>query len=143
MMFAKLQFWIFILVCGLFFIITIKVLKHFRKVFRKVTTLGLLEVYLEPTSFHSYFSLSVKIIADESTFFRCMLGLLPTPTNTFEMSKSQNCKKTFFWRSPHYLKVLRPICGVATWHTDQLINWKFVSILHHLSDNSHLFIKYI
>ena len=38
----------------------------------------------------------------------------------------------FFWRCHHHIKVLRPICGVATWHKDQLINWKFVSILHHL-----------
>ena len=65
-------------------------------------------------------SLSVKIIADESTFFLCMLGLHPTPTNTFELSNSQNCKKTFFWRCHHHLKVLRPICRVATWHKDQL-----------------------
>ena len=55
--------------------------------------------FLLPTSFHSYFSLSVKIIADESTFFLCMLGLHPTPTNTFEMSSSQNCKNTFLTMS--------------------------------------------
>ena len=66
-----------------------------------------------------------------------MLGLHPTPTNTSEMSNSQNCKNTFIWRCHHHLKVLRLICRVATWHKDQLINWKFVTILHHLSDNSH------
>ena len=113
-------------------IITSKVLNHFRKVLRKVTTLSSLEVFFQPTSFHNHFSLSVKIIADESTFFLCMLGLHPTPTNTFEISNSQNCKNTFFWRCHHHLKVLRPICGVDTWHKDQKINWKFVSILHHL-----------
>ena len=127
MLSAQLQFWIFGHV-----IITTKVINHFRKVFRMATTLSAMEVFFQPTSIHSYFSLSVKIIADESTFFLCMLGLHPTPTNTFEMSKSQNCKKTFFWRCHHQLKVLRTICGVATWHKDQLINWKFVSILHHL-----------
>ena len=55
-----------------------------------------------------------------------MLGLHPTPTNTSEMSNSQNCKNTFIWRCHHHLKVLRLI-----------VNWKFVTILHHLSDNSH------
>ena len=65
-----------------------KVLKHFRKVFRRVKILSMLEVSFYLISFHSYFSLSVKIIADESTFFLCMLGLHPTPTNTFEMSNS-------------------------------------------------------
>ena len=138
MLFAQLQFWIF---CDV--IITTKVLKHFRKVFQKGTTLSSLEVFLQLTSFHSYFSLSVQILADESTFFVCMLGLHPTPTNTFKMSNSQNCKRTFFWRCHHHLKVLRPICGVATWHRDQLLNWKFVSILHHLGDKSHLFNMYI
>ena len=74
----------------------VKVLNHFRKVLRKVTTLIALEVFFQPTSFQGYFTLSVKIIADESTFFLCMFGLHPTPTNTFEMSNSQNCKITFF-----------------------------------------------
>ena len=91
MLSAQLQIWIF---CHV--IITIKVLNHFRKLFRKETTLIAWEVFFQPTSFHNYFSLSIKIIADESTFFLCMLGLHPTPTNTFEMSNSQNCKKTFF-----------------------------------------------
>ena len=40
------------------------------------------------THFISNVSLGVKIIADETTFFLCMLGLHPTPTNTFEMSNS-------------------------------------------------------
>ena len=65
-----------------------KVLKHFRKVFRRVKILSMLEVSFYLVSFHSKFSLSVKIIADESTFFLCMLGLHPTPTNRFEMSNS-------------------------------------------------------
>ena len=59
-------------------------LKHFRKVFRKVKILSMLEVSFYFISFHSYFSLSVKIIADESPFFLCMFGLHQTPTNTFE-----------------------------------------------------------
>ena len=72
----------------------------------------------------------------------CMLGLHPTPTNTRNVEFTK-LKKDLSWRCHHHLKVLRSIGRVATWHKDQLINWKFVSILHHLSDNSHLFIMYI
>ena len=112
--------------------ITIMVLNHFRKVFRKVTTLIALEVFFQPTSFHSYFSLSVKIIADESTFF-CLCWVFTQLQQTHSKCRiHKNCKKTFFWRCHHHLTVLRPICGVATWHKDQLINWKFLSILRHL-----------
>ena len=74
----------------------------------------------------------MNILSDEKTFFLCMLGVHPTPTNTFIISNSQNCKITVFLRCHHHLRVLRTICRGDTWHTDQLINWKLVSNLYHL-----------
>ena len=116
MLSAQLQFWIF---CHV--IIPIKVLNHFRKVFRKATTLSVSEVFFLPTSFHSYISLSVKIIADESTFFLCMLGLHPTPTKTFEMSNSQII--TFIVMIHHY-KGVKPFPKGVSEGNDALF-WKF------------------
>ena len=134
MLSAQLQLWIFCQV-----IITIKVLNHFRKLLRKVTTLIAVETFFQPTSFHGYFSLSVKIIADESTFFQYMLSDHSPPTNALQASNSQNCKNTFFWRCHHHLKVLKPICEVATRHKDQLINWKlFLSST--ISEINHIYL---
>ena len=76
-----------------------KGVKPFQKGVSEGTTLSALEFFFLPTSCHGYFSLSVKIIADESTFFLCMLGLHPTPTNIFEMWNSQNWKNTFLTMS--------------------------------------------
>ena len=83
---CQLQFWIFYHVT-----ITIKVLNHFRKVFRKVTTLNVVEVSSYPTSFQRNSSFSMNIISDESVFYLRMLGVHPKPTNTFKIVyNSQN-----------------------------------------------------
>ena len=60
-------------------IITIKVLNHLTKEFRKVTTLNVLEVSSYPNSFQRYSSFSMNIIGDESAFFLWMLGVHPKP----------------------------------------------------------------
>ena len=74
--------------------------------------------------------------------FSLYVGSSPNSNKHIRNVEFTKLEKHLFWRCHHHLKVLRPICGVATWHKDQLINWKFVSILHHHSDNSH-FIYYV
>ena len=72
---AQLQFWIFN------HVIT-------AKMFRKVTTLCAWEVFFKPNSFHRYFSLSARIIADESTCLQYMLCDHNTPNNNLQRSNS-------------------------------------------------------
>ena len=51
-----------------------------------------------------------------------------------QKSVKSSCRLSNVHRSIQIIadKVLRLICRGVTWHKDQLINWKFVSILYPL-----------